>query len=611
MGRELTSEAEAKNSGANSVSFGPAALLRKWTLAFVLVLSLVAYGRTLGYPFIYDDIYTIIEDPAVQSWRYLPDYFTKNVWYDLRLRSDSTLMNYYRPAFLLWFRINHMAFGVNPWGWHLTTVLVHLAVTGLVFLLALRILERRTAAGLAALIFGLHPIHIEAVAWISGVSESLAAFWLIASFLGYVKWKSNQRSRGWLALSLFSYILALLEKETALVFFLIIASYEWVYRGEWPPSGHWKAGLGRIRSASFAGLPYFALLIPYMAARLYALKSFVPLLTPLSLVTVAFTWPSLFWFWIRHLLWPVGLSSCYDLGFIYQPTYENFTLPVLLVLMVAALLVHWALRSRAVGFACLWMAIFVVPVLDIRIFRDDIFAQDRYLYVPSIGFALIAGLGLGRMFTRSVEVGWGRGVAAAGLCALTAAMAWGTMVEGAYFSDALKFMAQCFRSARHYKYLALLNAKQLVRDYKYAGATELYRQILEVDPNFQPALADLGFVYYKRGRYPEAVDCFTRAIRADPRPSEDYLFLGLSELRLGRTYEAEVAFRRAVQVNPTGYGYHFVLGIVLEQTGALREALQQFRAEELVNPGLTTARAKAEEVEALLRNSGSGEMNSR
>jgi tetratricopeptide (TPR) repeat protein len=190
-------------------------------------------------------------------------------------------------------------------------------------------------------------------------------------------------------------------------------------------------------------------------------------------------------------------------------------------------------------------------------------------------------------------------------------MVWGTMTEGAYFSDPWKFAAQCFRSGRQYKYLTLLNAKLLVQKYKYAGAAELYRQILAADPNFQPALSDLAFIYYGHGQYREAVDYFTRAIRADPRPPEDYLYLGLAELRLGRTYEAEVAFRRAVQVNPTVHGYHFALGVVLEQAGALREALQQFRAEQLVNPDLTAARAKAEEVEARLRNSGAGKTNSR
>jgi tetratricopeptide (TPR) repeat protein len=608
MGRELTSESEVKNTGANSASFWPATFFRKWILAFVLVLSLVAYWRTLGYPFVYDDVYTITEDPAVQSWSYLPDYFTKNVWYGLRPNAQ---MNYYRPVFLLWFRMNHMLFGLKPWGWHLTTVFAHLAATALVFVLALNILEDRIAAALATLLFGLHPIHVEAVAWISGVTESLVAFFLISSFLCYLKWKSSRGAWGWLALSLACYVFGLLEKETALVFFLLITCYEWVYRGQWPPDGPWKAWLGWARSASFAALPYFALLIPYMAARLYALKSFVPLVTPLPLATVVFTWPSLIWFWVQHLLWPVGLSSCYDLGFIFHPTFANFTLPTLLVLIVTALGVYGALGSRAVGFAGLWMVVFVVPVLDIRIFRDDIFAQDRYLYVPSVGFALIAGLGLRRLYSRWVELGRARAVAAAGLCALTGAMVWGAMAEGAYFSDPWKFAAQCFRSGRQYKYLTLLNAKLLVQKSKYAGAAQLYRQILTADPNFQPALSDLAFLYYGDGQYRQAVDYFTRAILADPRPPEDYLYLGLSELRLGRTYEAEVAFRRAVQLNPTGHGYHFALGVVLEQAGALPEALQQFKAERLVNPDLTAARAKAEEVEARLRNSGAGETNSR
>ena len=100
--------------------------------------------------------------------------------------------NYYRPLFLLWLRINDAVFGNQAWGWHLTTILAHVLATLLVYLLAWRLGIGRDVALLAALIFGLHPAHIEAVAWISGVTEPLLGIYLDC----FVPWLRAVARRG-------------------------------------------------------------------------------------------------------------------------------------------------------------------------------------------------------------------------------------------------------------------------------------------------------------------------------------------------------------------------------------------------------------------------------
>ncbi len=564
-----------------------------------VALSFLAFVRTLHYQFVYDDHYSIVQNPAIRSWQFLPDYFTKHVWYGLY---PGAQMNYYRPVFLLWLRLNHEFFGMEPWGWHLTTVLAHVVVTLLVYFLARRLANDDLTAGLSALVFAVHPIHIEVVDWVSGVTESLVAIFALASFLAYLRWRASRRSYRWLALSLILFLLGVLEKETALVLPAVVGVYELIYGDGWPALRFDRALLSRLRNAVVETLPFFALIAIYLPIRIHILHGFAPVETRLTLATVFFTWPSLFLFWIQHLFWPSRLSSCYDLGFVFQPTLANFTWPALVVLAALFLAVWAALRSRAAAFALAWMVIFALPVMDIRIFREEIFAQDRYLYVPSVGFALIAGLALRQVFAAALRRRAAWVAVTAGVLLLAGAMSWASMKEGNYFADDWKFFDQFFSSARHYKLVAVLNAKILFQRGRADDAARLYHQVLTNDPNFWPALSDLAYIYYREGKYAEAVDYFIRSIRSDPRLPEEYLYLGLSQLRLGHLYEAEVALRRAVEMNPTGYGYHFALGVVMEQSGALQEAREQFRAELGLNPNMTAARAKLAEVEAKLQN---------
>ena len=122
------------------------------------------------------------------------NYFTSHVWAELYPHVGG---DYYRPVFLLWFRLNHAMFGVNPEGWHLTTVLCHVAATYLVFRLVRRLAASPWIAFSAATLFALHPVHIESVAWVSGVTDPLLAIFLLGSFLAYLQFREGNRW-GWM-----------------------------------------------------------------------------------------------------------------------------------------------------------------------------------------------------------------------------------------------------------------------------------------------------------------------------------------------------------------------------------------------------------------------------
>ncbi len=218
---------ETKTELAAGVAEAPPSTAGQFLLWLALALTLLTFIGTLRFDFVYDDLSQIVSNPHVQSWRYVPSYFTEQVWGHLYPGQPG---DYYRPVFLLWLLLDHTLFGFRPEGWHATALLLHLLTTALVYLLASKVTRDRMAGAIAALVFGLHPVHIEAVAWVSGVAEPLMAAPMIGSFLCYLKQReAPQRRSLWQAAAVILFVMAVLAKETAMVLPAIVAAYEWLF----------------------------------------------------------------------------------------------------------------------------------------------------------------------------------------------------------------------------------------------------------------------------------------------------------------------------------------------------------------------------------------------
>src|ERR1039458_8139851 len=231
MIKQKTSQGKMGESATQSPAVAASGRAGRWGILLVLVITFAVYAPTLRYQFVHDDRGQIVENPAVRSWHAVPTYFTAHAWAGVM---PDEWVNYYRPIFLLWLRLNDAVFGNQAWGWHLTNILAHVLTTLLVYLLVCRLGIGDDVGLLAALIFGLHPAHIEGVAWISGVTEPLLGVFLIASLLAYVQ--SREEGPGtfrWKFVSLLLFVLAMLEKETGLILPGLMVIYEWIYGTEW------------------------------------------------------------------------------------------------------------------------------------------------------------------------------------------------------------------------------------------------------------------------------------------------------------------------------------------------------------------------------------------
>jgi protein O-mannosyl-transferase len=570
----------------------------RWGIVIVLALTFAVYLPTLRYKFVHDDRGQIVENPAIHTWSSVPTYFTSHVWAGVM---PNEWINYYRPLFLFWVRVNEAVFGDRPWGWHLTTILTHVLTTLLLYLLALRLKIGRDVALLAALIFGLHPAHIEAVAWISGVNEPLLGIFLIGSFLAYLKSEAEPaESRKATAISLILYACALLMKENALSLPALLFAYEWIYSEMWdsPLSIHrilawFKRSLAKI-------WPYLLLVGLYIPARIFALKGFSHIVTPLSMAQMVFTWPALFLFWFRHLVWPVGLSSYYNFHAVVHPTFRNCILPAIVVACVGAVILASVRKSRAAAFFSVWLVLPLIPLLNIRVFSPNDFAHDRHLYLPSVGFAVLAA-----MLLKKVCVGgkqWMGTPAAlwAAVVVLTAGMSYATVTESFYFKDNLTFYGYSLSRAPHNPDAESNYASVLAESGQYGPAINAFLDAVTYNPTYWTPTYNLALTYYKTGDLADAEKYFLRAIEINPNKSDQYFYLGMIRFKTRRTDQAIACLHQAIALNPVGNIYHLALGMMLKTQGDLNGALQEFKLELASNPTQQVARDQAGQIERQL-----------
>jgi tetratricopeptide (TPR) repeat protein len=565
-------------------------------LALILGLVFLAYFDTLWFQFVHDDRFQILGNTWLRSWKYLPRYFTADVW---AFEHPVFRGTFYRPIFLLWFRLQYLVFGLNPWGWHLCTVLCHMGVTLLVYFTAARLLEDRLAALFATLIFGLHPTHAEGVAWVSGVTEPLFALFLLASYLCYLKKRAEPgRARIYLVASLVLYALASLSKETAVVLPFIIFACEllWSKRAA---DAWWCSWRTRLLDAAKVVAPYLGLFVVYIVARLLSLQGFQNTKEPHSYLSMFLTWPSVLWFYLQHLICPTRLSPFYTRVFYSQIDLHNVLLPAIPVLIVAAGLWVWSKRSPQAAVATIWMVIPILPVLNLRAFIEGHLVHDRYLYLPSFGFAMLVAMGL-----RHLDFGsrfQGQPALQLGLASIIGlGMGMGVYQATACYANETRFFTYVTSMSPEGHSSQMDLAGLLGSQGHLDEAIKIYQEIWPAQPDNWDVNYNLGYAYYLTGKLSDADHYLSRAVQIDASRPDGFFYLGLTKLKERDINAAAADVQRAVTIRPDADHYHFALGVIFKLQGNLPGALSEFHQEVDLAPDNTSARQQAEEIESAM-----------
>jgi protein O-mannosyl-transferase len=545
----------------------------------VCAVTALAYIGTASFGFVYDDKPAIVDSPAIRSWHFLAESIPQI----LGGAPSSGGGTFYRPVTLAWMRLNYLLFGLWPAGWHLAMLALHVLMTYLVFVLVRKLTGKRATAALVALLFGLHPVHVENVAWLSSVNDLLVSVFLVGSFIAYLKFREGKNA--WMALSLLLFALALLSKETAAAFPLLIAGFA-IVGGVDGESGSREFRIKQVLACAL----YFVVLLVYLVTRQKTLHGFATSITPLSWSTMIFTTPSVLWFDLKHLLLPITSSEFYSLDYVTTPGFGNFVLPVILLVLAGIAVGYWIRRlaNPRLGFlALLWIVVPILPTLYLRAIASDNFVHDRLLYLPSLGILILLTLAIEQITSGPLAA---HGSIKAGVVAAVCAAGFvGILFHEVQWTNNILLYENGLKSAPKNLIVEDNLANEFTNIGRYDRAIPLYLDVLQRNPQFWSANYNLGYAYYRSGEFSEAEKYLNRAIQIDDHDADQFIFLARAQMEQGRLEEAGQNVERALQRGPQSPGFHFVLAKILEARGEREQAIAEYKSEMLNHPENTVA----------------------
>ncbi len=446
---------------------------RVLSLGAILVLASLVFLPTLHYALVYDDIEQIVENPRITAWSYVPGYFTTHLW----AHNPMDPAYYYRPVFLLWLRLVDAILGPPGSIWHLASILAHLGATVSVFLLIRRLAGDWRGAALSAGLFAIHPIHTEAIAWVSSVSEPLFTIFVVLCVYYYIERKGVISMA-----SLLFAALAMFTKETGIIAPILILTYEWMHSG--------------FKRALEGSVPYAIPALLFAAFRVQALGTLNPQApSSMSVSDMVLTWPRVLATYAAHLVWPVHLSLSYDVPIV------TVIWPLLLLIVLAAGLV-WAARGCSVNvrFGAAWFVITLLPALAIRYLLADDYVHDRYLYLPTVGIAIIAAVWFSKLRFTPLRI-----VAA---CALALALCIATRSDLRAWQDDTSLFRRALETAPGNVYAMNNLANAYLLSHHEAEALPLLQKVIALRPGQRQGYFNMARYYHQIGNYEEEARYF-------------------------------------------------------------------------------------------------------
>jgi tetratricopeptide (TPR) repeat protein len=536
----------------------------------LLLLAVAPYVNSLRNGFVYDDLSQILSNPYVHSFRYLKEIFGSTVW---SFQGAEGMLPYYRPVMTLGYALCWKLFGPIALGYHLMSILLQAGVVLMVFFAGRRLLRDDLSAFLAAALFALHPIHTESVAWVAGVTDlELTLFYLLA-FSFFLRLGDESRRPRWLTQTFMAltFALALLSKEHAVTLPVLAVFYEHCVRADRGET-RWTTKLSRYG-------PLWLLLVAYLAFRASILGVVAPSQSRagISRAEAALSALSLLAKYFGKLFWPVHLTLFYQFHKSTRLTEPGVSLGLFSLLACLALfLVLWK-RNRPLAFALVWFFVTLAPALNVRWMLTNVFAE-RYLYLPSVGFAWLAGASLAHLWralaAKPVAWRWSFGSALGVVALLCAAR---IVTQNPIWLDQDTFIRRTLAASSEAE-IARANLGALYWNQgDLAAAEREWLRALQENPRNEIALTDLGRLRVRQGRLEEAAANFHQAVAVRPNYTRAYLDLGDLYTLENRPQDADAEYRTAVKLAPVNPLVRNHYARFLFNAGRFAEAETEFR----------------------------------
>jgi len=533
----------------NSPSFELFAWRPRWIVALIFGVTLLAYGPILTGDFIWDDAGHVTRED-LRSFHGL-----ERIWFEVGATQQ------YYPLLHSAFWLEHHLWGDAPFGYHLLNCLLHATAACLVGWVLQRVAVR--GAWLAALLFAVHPVCVETVAWVTEQKNTLSAVFYLTAALLYLKFDTDRRGARY-ALATFVFALALFSKTVTATLPAALLVIFW-----------WKRGRLELRRDVVPLLPWFALagaagwLTAWVEHKFIGAQGAEFSLTLLQRCLLA---GRIAWFYFGKVIWPVDLCFNYPRWSI-EPGVAWQWLFSLGALAVLASLIRWKRRGVLAG--ALFFGGTLVPALGFVNVYPFLFSfvADHFQYLACLGLLAPIAAGLTTLLSRlSVAAAYG---GAAALLAVLGVLTW-------QHSATYRNVTTLYETTLEKNPGSWLSHNNLAEALASAGQIEEaiphLEEALRLRPDFPEAENNLGHDLTLLGRPLEGIPHLERALRLAPRFAQAHNNLGIAFMATGRAPEGIEQFEQALQLQPAYPVAHFNLGLALARSGRTEEAISHFEA---------------------------------
>ena len=460
------------------------------SILLIVVIGFAVYANSLGGKFLFDDENLVTSNPLVKGY----SNAILRVFASDRMLFAGEKSAFYRPLQLVTYALDYRIWRLDPFGYHLTNIILHILVSLSIYWLASILFKNNTLSFLAALLFVVHPIHTVVVSYISTRAESLYLLFTLSCLIFYIKY-SNTGVMLYCIATIFSYSLALFSKENSLILPALILLYHYSFRV-------------KIRPLGFISI--LAMALAYLVARMTLLRHMVS--------DVAYTGtfldrlPGFFdavFTYLRLMVLPFDLHIEYGMP-IFTFTEPKVIAGIIIICVLIFCVYRTAKTNKLAFFSLSWFLITLMPVSNL--YPLNAYMSENWMYLPSIGLFIILAEYINRL----------------------------------YQNDRFRiFVIACvIFLLSFYSYLTFR------QNYTWEEPIAFYERTLKYAPNSPRIYHNLGLEYNRRGDKDRAIEMYKKAIRLNLNPAESYNNLGSLYSKIGKTEDAILMYKQSIELDP-------------------------------------------------------------
>ncbi|MDP2907626.1 MAG: hypothetical protein Q8O03_06810, partial [Nanoarchaeota archaeon] len=471
-------------------------------LFWVVIIGVIVYFNIFFNDFAFDDKHFIVNNPDIKHVS-IAKLFTQDV------------RGVYRPVREVFYAISYKLWGLNPLGYHLNSLIIHILASILVYKIAMQIFKKESTALVSALFFAAHPLHTESVAFITASFDIIGIVFVLAAFFLYVTERKF--------LSNVFFLLAAFTYELTLTLPLLLVLYDFCFK--------------KIKIKKY--ISYFAILLFYFSIRLFIIKvgmrntgypggSFVTTMLTITKSVVLY---------IKLLVFPIGLT----LGHTFSLATSVFEPKVLIsvILILSLLTIAFLTKKEIIKFSILWFFIALIPVLNIIPIQTPF--EERYAYLASISFCMLLAWGITQIKKEHIKI--------IAIVLILLSYTFVTLDRNQdWKNDYTLFKKTVELSPDYAKGHNNLGYELITRE-EYKEAEKELKIAIQLNPTFSLAYSNLALAYLLQNKNNEAIAQAENAIKQDAENDKSYAIICLAKINLREIKEAEKNCKKALDIN--------------------------------------------------------------